>query len=416
VVVGKDTGGNGYAMEEGAGKAPLSGIRVLELSNFYAGPFCGCLLADFGADVIKAEQPGLGDSWRGTGVGPETSMPFMQDNRNKRSITLNLSQPKGQALARRLASMSDVVIENFRGGGLEAWGLGYADLAATNPGLVMVRISGFGQSGLYKDRAAFGTVLEAMSGYVRANGDQDGRPRILIPSGVGDLLTGTFAAYGVMLALRQRELSGKGQEIDAAICDALFRWIHTLPADYALKNEDPPGQGNALWAKAPTQGFFQCADGTWLFIRSNRTDAGVAKLYNAMDRPELWADPRYGTDAGRRAHAPELRVIIEEWVASIPREAVMNRLDDAGVPCGPVYSMADVFADPHFQARCVFPEVFREGVGMVPTPAPAPRLVSTPGKVTHLGPELGEHNDEVYRGLLKLSDEEFTELRNEKVI
>jgi crotonobetainyl-CoA:carnitine CoA-transferase CaiB-like acyl-CoA transferase len=403
-------------MARAAELGPLSGIRVLELSNFWAGPFCGCLLADFGAEVIKAEQPGLGDSWRGSGTVPETSMNFLQDNRNKRSVTLDLSKPRGQSLARRLAAISDVIIENFRAGGLEQWGLGYGDLASINPGLIVVRISGFGQSGIYKDRPAFGSVIESMTGYTRLNGDPDGRPRNLAPSGIGDLLTGTFAAYGVMLALRQREFSGKGQEIDAAICDALFRWIHTLPADYALKNEDLPARETRCGPKLPPRGFSSARKGRGYFIRSNRTDAGVAKLYNAMDRPELWADPRFGTDTGRRANAPELREIIEEWVASMPRKRVMDRLDDAGVPCGPVYSMADVFADPHFQSRCVFPEVFHEGVGMVPTPAPAPRLVSTPGKVTHLGPELGQHNDEVYRDLLMLTEEELADLRSQNVV
>jgi formyl-CoA transferase len=203
---------------------PLKGIRVLELASFFAGPLCGCLLADFGAEVIKAEQPGVGDPWRRSGPSyGNTSMSFLTENRNKRCITLNLAKPQGQELVRRLAAVSDVVIENFRARRLEQWGIGYRDLSALNPGLIMVRISGFGQAGSYKARPAFGTILESMTGYTHINGDTDGTPRQM-PLALGDLVTGTFAAYGVLLALRHRDLTGQGQEIDSAICDALFRW------------------------------------------------------------------------------------------------------------------------------------------------------------------------------------------------
>lgn len=398
-------------------RLPLAGIRVLELASFFAGPLCGCLLADFGAEVIKAEQPGVGDPWRRSGPSyGDTSMSFLKENRNKRCITLNLSTSRGQELVRRLATVSDVVIENLRPGRLERWGLGYEDLKALNPGLIMVRISGFGQAGIYKDRPAFGTILEAMSGFTHGNGEADGTPRQL-PLALGDLVTGTLAAYGVLLALRHRDLTGEGQEIDSAICDAMFRWAGPETLHYGLTKETPRSQGRALYnPRIPTTGFFQAQDGGWLFMRCHHSDEAVARLYTAMQRPELADHPSYRTASARQANATLVRQTVETWVSSLPQDEVLARLQAQGVAAGPVYAAADIFDDPHFQARGVFAQVLHPTLGLVPTPAVAPRLTATPGEVTHLGPELGAHNAEVYSGLLQLTSGELESLRADGVI
>lgn len=404
-------------VEHADGTPPLEGIRVLELANFYAGPFCGSLLADFGADVIKAEQPRVGDSWRRSGFRyGGTSMAFLQDNRNTRCITLDLSTPRGQELVRRLAAESDVVIENFRAGHLEKWGIGYRDLSAINPGLIMVRISGFGQEGPYKNKPAFGTILESMAGFTQINGDADGTPRRL-PIAVGDLVTGTLAAYGVMLALRHRERTGEGQEIDSAICDALFRWTGTEALHSRHTGDAPVSQGGALYSdRTPTSGFFRASDGGWLYMRCHHSDAAVVRLYHAMRRDELADDSRFNTMAGRQANAAEVREAIDAWVEHLPRSEVLARVEAEGIAAGPVYSVAEMFDDPHFEARGVFQEVLHPTLGMVTTPAVTPRLSVSPGDVKHLGPELGEHNEEVYGGILKLTPDEMESLRSDEVI
>lgn len=396
---------------------PLEGIRVLELASFFAGPLCGCLLADFGAEVIKVEQPGAGDPWRRSGpTYGNTSMSFLKENRNKRCITLNLSKPRGQELVRRLAAQSDVVIENFRGRRLEQWGIGYRDLSALNPGLIMVRISGFGQEGAYRDRPAFGTILESMTGYTHINGDADGTPRQM-PLALGDLVTGTTAAYGVLLALRHRERTGQGQEIDSAICDALFRWAGPEALHYQTTGEAPRNQGGDLYSdKTPTTGFFRTHDDAWLFIRCHHSDEAVTRLYRAIGRHDLAEDPRYATASARQANAAEVRAAVEKWVESLPQDEVLTRLQAEGIAAGPVYSVADMVTDPHFQARDIFPEVSHPTLGMVATPAVAPRLTTTPGSIKHLGPEIGEHNEEVYREVLKLTAQEFEDLKTEGVI
>jgi crotonobetainyl-CoA:carnitine CoA-transferase CaiB-like acyl-CoA transferase len=396
---------------------PLTGIRVLELATFFAGPLCGSLLAEFGAEVIKAEQPGVGDPWRRSGPRyGDTSMSFLTDNRNKRGITLNLSTPQGQELVRRLAKVCDVVIENFRGGGLERWGIGYQHLKAINPGLIMVRISGFGQEGAYTSRPAFGTILESMTGLAHNNGDADGTPRQM-PLAMGDLVTGTHAAYGVLLALRHRDRTGEGQEIDSAICDALFRWTGPEALHYRLRGDVPRRQGGALYnARTPTTGFFQTQDGGWLFIRCHHSDAAVARLYCAMGRPELAEAPHYSTTSARQAHAAEVRGTIEAWMQSVSRDEALARLQAQGVAAGPVYSAMETFDDPHFQARGVFEEVPHPTLGLVPTPAVTPRLTLTPGRVEHLGLELGAHNEEVYCGLLQLTPDELAALQSAGVI
>ncbi len=294
-------------VESGRRQGPLAGLRVLELASYLAGPFCACMLADFGADVIKVEPPGDGDGWRGSGVGRLTSMSFLQDNRNKRCITLDLSKPKGRELAKCLASSADVVIENFRPGRMERWGMSYAELSSTNPGLVMVRISGFGQTGPYKDKAAFGTIIEAMSSFVKANAERDGTPRQVSPSGAADMLTGTFSAFGIMIALRQREITGRGQEIDASLSESLFRWAGAQAGSFALNRDRPQQRRSSQWAGTATMGFYRCSDGDWVYIRCNANDAGVARLFNAMDRADLWADEMYATDTARHTNAGALR-------------------------------------------------------------------------------------------------------------
>jgi crotonobetainyl-CoA:carnitine CoA-transferase CaiB-like acyl-CoA transferase len=397
-------------------RAPLEGIRVLELGSFIAGPYCGQLLADYGAEVIKVEPPREGDAMRRWGValyrGRSLWWPVIA--RGKKSVTVDLRRPEGQELVRRLAQRCDVLVENFRPGTLEGWGLGPDVLLEQNPQLVLVRISAFGQTGPYRDRPGFGSVAEAMGGLRYLVGDPD-RPPPRFGVSIGDTLAGLFAAVGTLLALREREVrGGRGQVVDVAITDAVLAVLESVVAECSVTGAVRERSGSILPGVAPSN-LYQTADGRWVVVAAN-ADGVFRRLCDAMGRPEWKTDPKYATHEARGAHQRELDEAIAEWVRSLPAAELVALLDRYEVPCGPVYSAADVLRDPHFRARGSLVEVDNPGVGPVTMQAPVPRLAQTPLPTPGPAPELGQHTDEVLQGLLGLSAEEVRRLREAGVV
>jgi crotonobetainyl-CoA:carnitine CoA-transferase CaiB-like acyl-CoA transferase len=397
-------------------RAPLSGIRVLELGSFIAGPYCGQLLADYGAEVIKVEPPREGDAMRRWGValyqGRSLWWPVIA--RGKKSVTVDLRRPEGQELVRRLADRCDVLVENFRPGTLEGWGLGPDVLLERNPALVYVRISAFGQTGPYRDRPGFGAVAEAMGGLRYLVGYPD-RPPPRFGISIGDTLAGMFGALGALLALREREVrAGRGQVVDVAITDAVLAVLESVIAECSVTGAVRERSGTVLPGVAPSN-LYETADGRWVVVAAN-ADGVFRRLCDAMGRPEWKTDPRYATHEARGAHQAELDQAIAQWVRSLPAEELLGVLDRHGVPCGPVYNAAEVLTDPHYRARGSLVEVDNPGVGRVTMQGPVPRLAGTPLSVPGPAPELGEHTDQVLQDLLGLSAEEVARLREAGVV
>jgi formyl-CoA transferase len=394
---------------------PLSDVRVLETGQLLAGPFCGQLLADFGAEVIKLEEPVRGDPMREWGQekphGLSLWWPVVA--RGKKSVTCNLRTAEGQDLVRRLVAEADVLVENFRPGTLERWGLGYDDLARINPGLVLVRVTGFGQSGPYAARAGYGSIGEAMGGIRYVNGDPGSAPSRMGIS-IGDSLGGTFAAYGAMVALHARKASGRGQVVDSAIYEAVLAMMESLIPEYAVGGYTRERTGATLPNIAPSN-VYPTADDEMVLIAANQ-DTVFRRLAAVMDQPELASDERFSTHTARGAHQQELDRLISEWTATVKAEDLLGRLDENGVPAGRIYKASDMLADPHFQAREDIVRLPHPTLGDFPMHGVFPRLSRTPGRVRWVGPELGQHNHEVYGDLLGLGEEERAELHTKGVI
>lgn len=389
---------------------PLAGVRVVECGTLLAGPFCGQLLGDFGAEVIKVEDPGAGDPMRQWGQvkveGRSLHWPIIA--RNKKSVTADLRRAEGQALLRGLLERSDVLVENFRPGTLEKWGLGPAELAELNPRLVAVRVSGYGQTGPYAPRAGFGSIGEAMGGVRYLSGEPD-RPPSRIGISLGDSLAATFAALGAVLALRARDRTGRGQVVDSAIYEAVLALMEAVVPEWELAGYQRQRTGSILPGAAPSN-VYPTRDGDEVLVAANR-DTVFARLAAAMGRPELAGDKRYATNDARGAHQAELDALVAAWTATQDADALLDALADAGVPAGRIYQTKDMLADPHFAAREAVVRLFHPQLGDFPLQNVAPKLSDTPGAVRTLGPELGAHNDEVYRGLLGLGDDELDRLR-----
>jgi formyl-CoA transferase len=396
-------------------RLPLSDVRVLEIGQLLAGPFCGQLLGDFGADVVKLEDPGRGDPMRQWGRekphGKSLWWPVVA--RNKRSVTCNLRHPDGQALVRRLVARSDVLLENFRPGTLERWGLGPEQLWEVNPGLVVTRVTGFGQSGPYAPRAGYGSIGEAMGGLRHVVGDPD-RPPARAGISIGDSLAATFATIGTLVALRERDRTGRGQVVDSAIYEAVLAMMESLVPEWEVAGYQRERTGSVLPNVAPSNAY-PTADGEMVLVAANQ-DSVFARLTGVMGRPELAEDSRYATHSARGAHAEELDALIAQWTAGVAADELLARLADAGVAAGRIYRARDMLADPHFAAREAIVRVAHPEFGEVPMQNVAPKLSATPGRVRHPGPDLGQHNDEVYRGLLGLDDAELRRLRTEGVV
>lgn len=387
---------------------PLSGVRVLELGQVVAGPFCGQLLADLGADVVKVEPPRFGDVLRQWGWSPpgQDSLWWRTAARGKRSITLDLRTPQGQEVARRLARQVDVVVENFRPGTLEKWGLGYDGLAADNPGVILVRISGFGQDGPYAGRAGYAAIGEAMGGLRALTGYPD-RPAVRVGISLGDSLTGLMGALGALAALVERQTSGQGQVVDAAIFESVLALTEALVPEWSVAGLTRERTGATLRGIAPSN-VYPTLDGDVL-IAANQ-DSVFRRLADVMGRPELANDPRYADHKARGSRQEELDALIADWTRTRKAQELLADLHAAGVPAGLLYAPADMVADPHFRARGSLAQLDDPEVGELLVPAVAPRLSRTPGSVRWPGPRLGQHTDEVLAEA-GLSDDERARLR-----
>ena len=385
-------------MPDPAVKGPLSDLRVVEMGTLIAGPFCGQVLGDFGADVIKVEDPGKGDPMRQWGRSlPKGLSPWWPViGRNKRSVALDLRQPEGRELALALIDQADVLIENFRPGALEKWGMGYDTLAARNPRLVMARVSGFGQTGPYSERAGYGLIGEAMGGLRYVTGEPD-RPPARAGISIGDSLTALHAVIGVMMALHHRERTGQGQMIDAALYESVLSVMENLVTEYDLTGYVRERSGSILPGIAPSN-VYPCANGESLLIGGNG-DAVFARLAATMGREDLAADPRYATHAARGENQAELDAIVSAWTHNWPLPKLLALLETNGVPCGRIFRAPDMLEDPQFVARQSIVEVDHPVFGKVKMQNAFPRLSETPGSVRWPGPALGAHTREVLESL-----------------
>jgi formyl-CoA transferase len=382
---------------------PLDGIRVLELGNFIAAPSAARLLGEFGADVIKIERPGVGDELRRWRLhGGDTSLLFRLLGRNKRSVTLDLRTPQGREIVLRMVAEMDVVLENFRPGTLERWGLGPDDLRAANPDLVVVRISGYGQTGPYRDRPGFGGVAEAIGG-LRALTGHPGQPPTRVGISLADSVAGLYAVIGALLGLlrRGRDSRGRrGEVVDVALYEAIYSLMESLVPDYDAFGVVREPAGTALPGIAPSNTYL-CADGRYVVISGNG-DAIFRRLMAVVGRPELADDPRLSDNTGRVAHVEELDKVIGDWAAGCTQEQVVAVLLEAEVPHGPILTAEDIVKDPHFAARGMLErhavpvgDSAGEETREVTFAGVVPRLEHSPGQTRWLGPELGAHTDEV---------------------
>ena len=385
----------------------LSDIRVIELGQLIAGPFCGQLLGDMGADVIKVEPPVTGDPMRDWGHG-EHKLWWEVVGRNKRSVSANLRIPEGQDIVRRLAAEADILIENFKPGTMEKWGLGPDVLHAINPRLIIVRVSGYGQTGPYSSRAGFGGIGEAMGGWRAIVGDAD-RPPSRMGVSIGDSLAATYGCMGALAALHARERTGKGQVVDSALYEAVLQVMESLVPEYAVGGHVRKRSGSILEGIAPSN-VYPCRDGEYL-IGGNQ-DAVFARLCAAMGQPELATDARYATHLARGRHQKELDDRIAAWTATHSIAEVEALMVEHSVPAGRIFGAKDMLADPHFAARKSLVEVDSPRWGKFPMQNSFPRLSDTPSSIRRLAPaSVGADNAEVYRDLLGLDEADLTRLR-----
>jgi len=389
---------------------PLADLRVLEMGVLLAGPFCGQLLADFGAEVIKIEQPGTGDPMREWGRehsgGQSLWWPVVA--RNKKSVTLNLRKAEGQALIRRLIESTDIIVENFRPGTLEKWGLSYDEIRAVNPRTILVRVTGFGQDGPYATQPGYGSIGEAMGGLRYVVGDPSTPPSRMGIS-IGDTLAATFACLGALAALHNRERTGRGQVVDSAIYEAVLAVMESLIPEYAIEGYIRERTGAILPNVAPSN-VYPTSDGQMLVIAANQ-DTVWTRLAEAMGRPELAKDPRFSTHTARGQTQAELDEIISEWTCTLNAEQLCAVLLEHGIPNGRIFRAPEMLKDPHFAARQAIVKLLHPDLGEFPMQNVVPKLSETPGTLRWVGPKLGEHNEEVLGGILGLSTEETDALK-----
>ncbi|MFC4122830.1 CaiB/BaiF CoA transferase family protein [Nonomuraea zeae] len=394
---------------------PLDDVRVIELGQLLAGPFCGQLLGDFGAEVIKVEDPGRGDPMRQWGRekphGKSLWWPVVA--RNKKSVTCDLRTPQGQDLLRKLIAEADVLLENFRPGTLERWGMSPDELHEINPKLVITRVTGFGQTGPYAPRAGYGSIGEAMGGIRYVTGDP-GRPPSRAGISLGDSLAATHACVGTLVALHERDRSGRGQVVDSAIYEAVLAMMESLLPEWQQAGYQRERTGPVLPNVSPSN-VYPTEDGDAVLIAANQ-DSVFARLAQVMGAKELAGDERYATHGARGEHMEELDELIAGWTAGYPADELLRLLHDGGVPAGRIYTAKDMFADPHFAAREAIVRVPHPDFGEVAMQNVVPKLSGTPGRVRSVGPALGQHNEEVYGGLLGLSPEEIAGLSTAGII
>ena len=394
-------------------RLPLDGVRVIELGQLLAGPFTGTLLAYFGADVVKVEPPG-GDPIRGWRKLDEdgTSYWWRSLGRNKKSVTLDLKSEQGKGLVRKLMSSADVVIENFRPGTMENWGLGPDSFADDNPGLIYTRISGYGQTGPYASKPGYASVCEGIGGLRYVNGFPGERP-VRPNLSLGDTIAGLHAALGILLALFERQKSDKGQVVDVALYESVFNLLEGVIPEFDGAGVIREPAGSTVTGIVPTN-TYRCADGKFVVIGGNG-DSIFKRLMTTAGRPDMADNPAMASNAGRVEHEAEIDTALDSWCRSLPSEQVLTLLEEARVPAGPIYSVSDMFNDPHFQARGLFQQVEINGKPLK-VPAITPRLTDTPGETRWPGGEVGSHNEAVLREELGLSEEEFAALKQQGVI
>jgi formyl-CoA transferase len=400
---------------------PLAGLKVLELGQLIAGPFAAKTLADFGADVIKVEPPpdrqrpgaGGGDplrTWRLLKDG--TSVWWQVQSRNKRSIALDLKDPEAQSLVRQMAEHADVLIENFRPGAMEAWGLGPDSLLELNPRLIVLRISGYGQTGPYRDRPGFGVVAEAMGGLRHLTGEP-GRVPVRVGVSIGDTLAALHGVIGILLALQHRHASGRGQVIDVALYEAVFNCMESLLPEYSAFGVVRGPAGSAMPGIAPTNAY-KCSDGGYALIAGNG-DSIFRRLMGVIGRPDLAADATLADNAGRVARVGELDAAIGQWAMEHTVDEVLAALDGAAVPAGRIYTVADIAADPHYLARGMLQQVRMDDGSTLAVPGIVPKLSMTPGGHRHNAPRLGQDTDDVLREL-GLTAEQIKALKRRGIV
>lgn len=390
----------------------LAGIRVIELGQLIAGPFCGQLLGDMGADVIKVEPPRQGDPMRNWGHG-DAKLWWEVVARNKKSVSANLRVPEGQDIVRKLAATADILIENFKPGTMEKWGLGPDDLHAINPRLIIVRVSGYGQTGPYSSRAGFGGIGEAMGGWRYIVGDPDRAPSRMGVS-IGDSLAATYGCMGALAALHARERTGRGQVVDSALYEAVLQVMESLVPEYVVQGHVRTRSGSILEGIAPSN-VYPTRDGEYL-IGANQ-DAIFGRLCKAMGRPELASDERYATHVARGKHQTELDGLIADWTRTLTVDELEALMIEHSIPAGKIYRAADMLEDPHFAAREALVEMESPRWGKFRMQNSFPKLSDTPGSIRTLAPaEIGQHNAEVYGALLGLDQAELDRLSAAGVI
>jgi len=393
---------------EGIFMEPLSGLKVIEMGQLIAGPFAAKTLADFGADVVKIEPPKVGDAlrkWRLLKDG--TSIWWQVQSRNKRSLSLDLRQVEAQEIVRTLASEADILIENFRPGTLEGWGLDPNDLLKINPRLIVLRISGYGQTGPYRDKPGFGVVAEAMGG-LRHLTAEPGRVPVRVGISIGDTLASLHGVIGILLALQERHQSGKGQVIDVALYEAVFNCMESLLPEYSAFGEIRQAAGSALPGIAPTNAYL-CADGGYVLVAGNG-DSIFKRLMKLIGRDDLGADPELENNDGRVKRVVELDQAIGQWANRLSTDEALEALDSAAVPAGRIYTVADIAKDPHYKARGNIETIQMADGSKVDVPGVFPKLSRTPGSIKTLAPDIGQNTDEILRSI-GLNDTQVASLK-----
>jgi crotonobetainyl-CoA:carnitine CoA-transferase CaiB-like acyl-CoA transferase len=395
---------------------PLDGLRVIDVSSYLAGPFCTTQLAEFGAEVIKIELPRIGDQLRRFGTITESgdSLPWLSECRNKKSVTLDLRKPDGAQLLKDLVAKADVLCENFQPGTMEEWGIGWEDLKAVNPRLIMVRISAYGQTGPYRDRPGFGRIANAFGGLSFLAGYPDRPPVTPGSATIPDYMAGIYGALGTLLALQARDKTGTGQFIDIGLYEPIFRILDELAPSYALngfvRQRMGPGTVNVV-----PHSHYPTKDGRWVAIACT-SDKIYARLAVTMGEPELAGDDRWGKITARERDRADVDAHVSAWTSQFDRDELLKRCENAQVPCGPVYAIDEIFEDPQYKARENIKRMIDDRVGELSIPNVVPRLSDTPGGIEWLGPRLGEHNASIYGELLGMSAERIATLSREGVI
>jgi succinyl-CoA:(S)-malate CoA-transferase subunit A len=398
-------------------RLPLHGVRVVDVGNFLAGPYAASILGEFGAEVIKVEHPIGGDPMRRYGTPSpreDATLKWLSEARNRKSVTIDLRQAEGVALFKRLLQRSDVLIENFRPGTMEEWELGWPQVHEVNPRLVMLRVSGYGQTGPYRRRSGFAHIAEAFGGLSYLAGFPGETPVLPGTVPLGDYIASLFGAVGVLVAMRRAESTGRGQLVDVGIYEAVFRVLEEMATAYGISGKIREREGAGSFVAVP-HGHFRARDGKWIAIACT-TDKMFERLSEAMGQPELSSSSLYGEQRKRLAARDLVNQIVIEWVGAHTRDEVMAHCLEHEVPAGAVNSIADIFQDPQFAARENLARFHETDIGEIVIPGVIPRLSATPGRITNLGPMLGDATDHVLQELLHVSASDISQLRSQRVV